>query len=255
MTNVKCLSPILIVFAFFLAMTAHAQERRHQNWLIENDRGNRYEGTYSQEIGNPIIECVSFYASFETYEFNKNQQLNVRFYSPDSAQYFLKVEELRINKFYWMQNKGEQARSGWNEFQSWPVDNWLGRLGIHRQNLGVIVELNEEESRMFLPAQIYFSEKKREKPSFYQTTIRLGKSIAEGEYLVYKGLMNSDHGDGSPPILKGNIGKRVADSHFPIFLEMAKLSDRKTWYTVELKLRLQNSTRIIPYNFYFYHPG
>ena len=250
----KTLFVLLICWGSIILSPNDGFAQRDQKWLDKNDRGNRFEGTYSEPNGAPPVEIISFYGSFESYEFNQNQTLNVSFYSPEPSDFFLKAEELTINAFYWMQNKQTEAKKGWNSFSGWKVDNWLGRHKINRANLGVVISLGKPEEKMFSPAFI-FRQKKPANSPFYTFLVRLGRDVAFGECRIYEGLYQGISPDEATLIQETKVGKRKKNTHFPVRIPMDQLSSSGKWYTLKMSFKQDRSTKTFGYTCYFFHPG
>ncbi|MEM6764970.1 MAG: hypothetical protein AAF824_03170 [Bacteroidota bacterium] len=246
-TSCLLLNALLISMLF---STVEAQKKRDEEWKRTHKRENRFEGTYTRQVGNPAIELLSLTSSFEPYEFRKSQQLTVKFFSPVDTSYFLKAEELRIFKFYWMESSEtvNQAITGWNEFGPWPVDDWLRRLSLTADKLGVLVRMGDWKSREILPVDIYFSEDPPVR-NFLIAQFRLGRSISKGTFRLFKGKEKTS----TSLLHKGKIGKKPGGSFFPVVMPKAWFQAEKGWYTLEVSLKEQGSFDDFSYSFSFYH--
>lgn len=214
----------------------------------KNDKGNRYEGSYNDQVSNPRIELTSFVGSVEPYEFGKGQQLNVEFYSPDASGYTLHAEELKRIKYYWMQGKGKLAQKTWNTFQDWPVDQILRRYKILYRDLAILIRLGKESEQIFAPAIIYHSDRPE---SFHRYIIqlRLGVSVGKGTWTLYQGKQNN----AANKLISQPTRKQSGGASLPISLPNQALSKGEGWYTFEFDAKEKSNLRPVHYEFSFYH--
>lgn len=226
---------------------SHAQKGRSSAWKEKNDRGSRYEGSYNRLVGNPSIELVSLMRHLEPYSFGQGQTLTARFYSPQAQKYNLKAEELKTTRFYWLEDKQEQAEVGWNHFSDWPVDFLLKRLAIYPNNLGVLVRLGDPGSRTFSPVSLTVGEQ-IEKLNRYTAQFRLGRSSSGGQYRIYVG----QHVSENSLLDQARISVKSTGKPFPITFSADKLP-QEGWYTVKVFMREKNTLDDFTYTFSFYH--
>ncbi|MEL6192904.1 MAG: hypothetical protein AAFR66_12680 [Bacteroidota bacterium] len=247
---IHLLSVALLVCGF--CTSVFAQKKQDDAWKQKNKRENRFEGTYTRQVGNPSIELLSFVSGLEPYEFRKGQKLTARFYAPSDTSYFLKSEELRIFKFYWMESNEElsQAEEGWNEFGPWPVDDWLRRLSLTADKLGVLVRLGNWKSRLVLPVEVSHSDNPKEIP-FYIAQFRLGRSISGGNFRLYKGREKTT----SNVVKTGKVSKKPGGSSFPVVMPKVWFQAKPGWYTLEVALKEKGSFDDFSYSFSFYLPA
>lgn len=243
---------ILLILLIFTGLGTQAQ--RSQAWLEQNDRGNRYEGIYAQQIDAPVVEVLGFRADFEAYEFGKGQELNIAYFQPEAGEAYVSAEELRVQHFYWMQSKAQsQTKPGWQEFGPWPVDQWLKTYQIPKKDLGITVALGDAKSRKFSPAIIYHSNRAA-RPSYYFVACRIGKNISGGTAKVYRGLFENSAPKVEAKIWEKELGIRQAGGTFPIIMLFKNLTLESGWHTLTLAMNLQDSGRVVRYTCYFYHP-
>ncbi len=253
MNKIPLFDSWLIALLFFPWLLSAQGPDRY--WFEKNDEGNRYEGSYSRKVANPAVELLSFTAGpIEPFEAGKGQQLNVRFCMPTAGPYWLKAEELRPVQFYWMEGKETIGKKGWNQFDNWPVDQWLRRLKIPSRNLGLIVKLGDPKSPLLIPAQVYHSGP-RKAIERYLAHFRLGQSISKATINLYRGRHES-----RPPsdrqIHALSISRKAGGSYFPYAIPAGLLDPSPGWYTLIMELQKQGSTHRIPFSFVFYHqPG
>lgn len=214
----------------------------------KNDKGNRYEGSYEDQVSNPRIELASFVGSLEAYEFGKGQQLNVAFYSPEARGYSLHAEELRRVKYYWMQDKGKLAQKTWNIFQNWQVDQVLKNYKISYRDLAILIRLGEKSEQVFAPALVYHSDRP-DSLSHYIIQLRLGVSVGPGSWTLYHGKQNKEENE----LINRPTPKKSAGRAFPVFLSHKLLGKGEGWYTFEFDAREKGSMRPVHYEFSFYH--
>lgn len=239
----------LLIFGSYTSLVA--QKKQDDDWKKKNKRENRFEGTYTRQVGNPSIELLSFVSGMEPYEFRKGHKLTARFYCPSDTTYFLKAEELRIFKFYWMESSEELsgADEGWNEFGPWPVDDWLRRLSLTADKLGVLVRMGNWKSRLILPVQVSHSDDPKEIP-FYIAQFRLGRSISGGNFRLYKGREKTTDNE----VKTGKVSKKPGGSSFPIVMPKVWFQKTSGWYTLEVDLKEKGSFDDFSYSFSFYLP-
>ena len=144
----KKITFLFLLIPFFLTA------QPNQEWYNKNDRGAHFEGSYTRKVSNPSINLVSLTGNSLAYQFGQKQKLQVKFFCPDTIQYNLHAEELRVSQFYWMEDKNQKAKNGWNEFNNWHVDYLLKKYSIDKRNLGVLIRTGEKGSRNYLPAFI-----------------------------------------------------------------------------------------------------
>ncbi|MEM8901451.1 MAG: hypothetical protein AAGC85_25300 [Bacteroidota bacterium] len=245
---------LLLATLFFCGLQSPvlAQKKQDDDWKQKNKRENRFEGTYTRQVGNPSIELLSFVSGLEPYEFREGQELTARFYCPSDTSYFLKAEELRIFKFYWMESNADlsQAEEGWNEFGPWPVDDWLRRLSLTSDKLGVLVRLGNWKSRLVLPVEVTHSDDPKKNP-FYIAQFRLGRSISGGKYRLYKGKEKT-----TPNMFQaGKVSRKPGGSSFPVVLPKVWFQELSGWFTLEVALKEKGSFDDFSYSFSFYLPS
>jgi len=221
----------------------------NKRWYKNNDKGNRYEGTYIQKVSNLKISLAAFSTELPNYEFDKRQKLELQFFSPNDSKYKLRAEELRISKFYWMEDKNQKAKEGWNSFNNWPVDYYLKRLSINKRNLGLLAHIGKIGERTFAPVFINI-EDEITNPEYYIAQIRLGSPVANGKFIVYEGKKNKAQQN---IVLEHNITKKSAGTVFPIVIPIETLDKNEGWFTVEIGAIEERTEDAFSYSFSFYH--
>ena len=243
-------NPVYCLLLILLSVSlGNAQSLRSDKWLKENDRGNRSEGSYFREYSS-ATELVSFIGSFEPYSIGQGQKLAVKFYLPKADNFYLKAEEIQPMNNYWMEHES-QAPMGWQLFDNWPVDEWLGKLEVQASNLGVLVQMGSQESNLVAPALVFY----QNIPAYldrYIAKYRLGTAISKGSYKVLVGKHEGRLPTGRYPIHQGVVYQKNSGSFFNILIPRTKLS-REAWYTVFVRLEKYNSTDVIYHQFSFYH--
>ena len=238
-----------IILILLSASFAMGQSYRSEKWLKENNRGNRYEGTYSKEVSS-ATELVSFMGSFEPYSIGQGQKLSVKFYLPATNAFYLKAEEVRPMNYYWMESSGN-AQKGWQSFDNWPVDDWIKKLNVQASNLGVLIKLDGSRSRQVAPAIVFH----QHSPTYldrYVAKYRLGTAITGGNYQIVSGKHERILPVGIKPIHQGVIYRKSGGSFFNILIPTTKL-EQEGWYTVAIQLNKYNSNDKINHQFTFYH--
>lgn len=220
-----------------------------QQWYEANDRGNRFEGSYSRKVSNPSISLVSLSSHIPPYAFGEKQKLEARFFSPDVQEYNLHAEELRVSRFYWMEDKNQKSRKGWNSFSGWQVDYFLRRFSIDHRNLGILIHLGDKGERNYAPALIHIEGENREEAQFYIAQIRLGRPSSGGSFSVFKGRSRVPDN----LIREQAITKKSPGTVFPIVLPIEELGEKETWFTVEINLKELRTGDPFTYSFSFYH--
>lgn len=246
--NKTILRPFFFVLSVSLSIwPAFAQ--RSPDWLTKNDRGNRYEGSYTRKVSNLSIDLLSLTGYFESYEFGKDQTLQIKFYSPEDASFRLKAEELVVTQYYWMQAKENEANAGWNQFGDWPVDYYLKRLSVSHRNLGVLIQYNpDSEIRHFLPAFISHS-KGFQEIARYVLQFRLGRAIVDGQYKVFRGKTRA----ANHLLTSGKISSKSGGTSFPLVIPVEKFKTFQGWISVEVNCRERGTLDPFSYSLLFYH--
>jgi hypothetical protein len=229
-------------------LAASLSAQPDDDWFSKNDRGNRYEGSYSRKVSNPSVNLVSLTAVSPKYEWGKGQQLDVKFYNPLKQEYELHAEELTVTQFYWMQDKKKETAAGWQRFEGWQVDFLLKRLSIDARNLGVLVRLGERGSRKYAPAQVNLAGETAEAKQ-YVAQLRLGRPTADGSFKVYRGEKKTKEN----LVLEQKITAKSSGSTFPIVLAFATIGKEAGWFSVEVNLREKGTLDPFTYSFSFYH--
>ncbi len=251
--NYKIFS-LLLLFNLVLNFPLLAQHDKPRtiSWYSSNDRGNYFEGLYTSEIGNFAVEPLSFYAYYEPFSPNSNDEaLNVLFYLPEEGMYFLKAEELFPFLYYWMEDKKRDGNQGWNIFKDWRTNNYLRKLDISQKNLGILVRTGSYNSSTFTPAHIFHSNLE-DKVSKYVATLRINSSISKGVCKVYSGFHHQIHSNKAPLVIK-HIGRKLGGTPITIIFEDVISNKPAGWFTVELIFDALNSSDTIRYPFSFYH--
>ncbi len=246
--------PYLNLFVFILLLqTFIVNAQPSERWKINNDRGNRYEGTISLPVSS-TLELVSLYGYFEEYTLRANQNLTVQFYVPESVKPQLSAQEIKTRRVYYMEAKPFPEKLGWNDFGPWSVDEVLSLYKIPYSNLGILIKDIKSNTSPFnyqiiLPAVVYHSSIP---PNIdkYTAIFRAGKHIENYGYKLYKGL-EPDRTKSSiaEKLIKRNVRK---NSSFALSIEPCTLPSNG-WYTLEIEVYAPN--RSIPYTkiFRFYH--
>ena len=239
--------PQLIILGCLLSSLPSAAQRSPE-WLQSNDRGNRYEGTYTRKVSNPSINLVSLTGNLPAYHFGEKQKLEVSFFSPGLLEYQLHAEELRVSQFYWMEDKNQKSRIGWNVFSGWQVDYILKRLSIDHRNLGVLVCLGEKADRQYTPALINIEGETGEN-QFYIAQIRLGRPSSGGSFSIFSGTSRV----AANLIREQAITRKSSGTVFPLLIPINELDKKNTWYTVEINLKEARTGDPFTYSFSFFH--
>lgn len=218
------------------------------DWYTNNDRGNRYEGSYSRKVSNPSLNLVSLTATPVQYAFGNKQQLNLRFFLEGSTEYDLHAEELRITQYYWMQDKNKNAQSGWNSFEGWHVDYILKQLSIDHRNLGILVQVGDKGSRKYAPVWVSTDGNQPELKR-YIAQLRMGRSAAKGSFRIYKGENRTP----ANLLQERAITAKSSGTIFPIIVPTKTLGDEAGWITVEINMQEKNTMDPFTYSFSFYH--
>lgn len=232
----------------FLLIPCFLVAQPNQDWYKNNDRGNHFEGSYTRKVSNPSISLISLTGNLPKYKFGKKQKLGIRFFSPDTSQYNLHAEELRVAQFYWMEDKKQNAKQGWNEFLNWHVDFILKRFSIDHRNIGVLIRSGEKGERNFLPANVHFQGEEFI-PKMYIAQMRLGRPASGGSFNFYNGKSRSKEN----LIKKQKISKKSSGIVFPLVIPIEQLGKKEGWITVEINLKEERTGDPFTYSFSFYH--
>ncbi len=235
------------LFVFLIASISPLNAQRSEKWLRENDIGNFHEGTYSREVGNSTMKLISLVAHWQPYQFYQNQNQKVRFFSPEEHTFFLKVEELSVRKYYWLQNKPNKLAKDWYEFDGWLVDRWLRRLKLPYSSLGATVQIGAKNERLFLPAWIYHGPEVPE-TNRYVAQIRSGIGFEGGRYEIYRG---SDK-KGANSLMRKELLPGYGGNCFPLVIPIEVLPS-SDWYLVVINVIERGSKDPHTFSFKFYH--
>lgn len=214
----------------------------------KNDRGNRYEGSYTRKVKGGGVYLISFVTSIPKYQFNDGQSLDIQWYSPESTEVFIKAEELKVEQYYWMEVKetSSKANSGKNNFGPWGVDGGLRQHMVYPDNLGMVIRERKDKS-IFYP--VFWKLDGEALPArYYIMRLRAERAISGGSYRI-----TYQNSDGKPVEIKNAPIQRFSGG---MFQNMAvKLEDLPVtgWYTVEVTVIEENSGTTINYPFKFYH--
>ena len=226
-------------------------------WKSENDRGNRYEGDFSQSYGRSDIKLLGITSDQTKNHLDTIKNASIYFYSPKYFDLFLKAEELDPIHYYWMEAKDSQCEGGKNEFGPWPWTEVLQWYNISYSNLGILIQVfpKAREGKYFLPAHIVETKFKGTFPyAQYKIDFFFGKNIGSGMIQFYKGIINTE-----------SLREKFSEQTFSyihrgnsrsFFLNKEEILYYKGWVTIGVKLRLENHQyyRATEY-FYFYHNG
>ncbi len=236
--------------ALFLGSLSIVSAQRTGKWVLKEEKADYVEGTFSLNVNN-VLEIISLTSSVEPYAFGKEQQLYFDYYAPEEAPYFLRMGEKRLLSYYVLESRPGNTPKGWNTFGPCPVDGLLKNLKVPAENIGVLLRINGDDSKYFLPVAAYHS-RPPQKTESYKAVFRLSRSILRGEYNIYKG----EH-RGIPPagqlVESGSIGRHSARSTFQVEAPADKLRGYEGWVTVDLSLTPRGSSRDVPFRFYIYN--
>lgn len=238
------------LFLLLLLSTLPLAAQRNAEWKRSNDRGTRYEGTYSRQVSGGL-ELVSLHAGMPaSFSFGQGQQLRVRMYSPGNLSYTLHAEDLSGTQFYWWEDKNGQTSTGWYHSPAeWSVDYLLARLRLPANNLGICAETqgSTRDHKKYLVAQVYTGGTPPPVERF-TAVLRLGRATAGGTYKVYRGESRS-----GSPLLEGNITARSGGSRVNLSFPASSLQ-AAGWYFVDITLRERGTLNPSTHTFSFYVP-
>jgi len=219
----------IAVVAFSAA--AQSQGGWLERWRSNNDRGNRYEGRIDVPVSGSSIELLSFVGRVERYD--DAVDLNVRFYLPTDEQLTcgmsppgtdgVKVEarELREEKLYYMESKGQQdwESGAWNRFGPWDTRAVLDREGISPSNLGVLVKLDKKPWTAVAPAFVFHTQPPTRVES-YRLHLRPNATLSQVSYKLL-GCESGERVEVAAATLRGD---KIAGEPFAIRLDVSDLS-------------------------------
>jgi hypothetical protein len=241
----------LLLCASLLAQSKYAQRDvespRTLAWLERYDQGDRFEGSYTQDVSGGAVELVSLTGHMSRYAFRQGEQLQVHFYNPGESRYLLKLEELRTTNFYWGEWKATQPTRGWNRCGPWPVDEGLRRFSVSPANLAVLLRFGAEDEARYAPAYVGL-DGQRPALHYYLLRFRLGRSILKGSYRVYRGERPS-----GTVLISQDLAPQSGGTLLDLRLMKSKLPPQPGWLTVKLNLEAQGNRDAITYTLSFYH--
>lgn len=238
---------VLLFLLLSLSETTAQLKQRSQAWYLQNDRKNRYEGSFTQEVSSVRdFSLISLVVNgIEPYEFGRAQMLTARYFCPQVYKYLLKAEDCEANAFYWMEDKRTTSKQGWNLFQ-WEVDDYLQRLHIGPGDLGITFELGDQED-YFLPVQLYHKTQPT-KAVYYIAQIRAGVSFRNGKLNVYSGTRAIKE----KFLYSEGLLPQSAGSCMPLRIKADKLG-AEGWKTVVLTVSEKEKLEEVNFTFRFYH--
>lgn len=221
---------LFLATALFTA-PAGAQEGWLERWRSNNDRGNRYEGRIEVPVSGSAMELLSFVGRVERYD--EAVDLNVRFYLPTDEQLTcsmappgtddvrVEARELREEKLYFMESKGEQRwiPGAWNGFGPWETGTVLDREGIPPSNLGVLVKLDKKPWTAVAPAFVFHDQAPTRVDS-YRLHLRPNATLSQVNYKVL-GCEEGEEKELSSATLRGD---KIAGEPFAIRLDVSDLT-------------------------------
>lgn len=239
-------SPLLFLLIFPTLL--HAQTGpRGTVWYDANDRGNRFEGYYSDQVGVGTIELLSLVGYAPRYEFNQDQELHVHFYLPEGNSYSLKAEELKKEEYYWCEAKNTRASSGWNLFGPWPVDDRLNDGPVGYRNLGILLTVGDQSRNRYAPAFVSLTDTRQES-GYYVAKIGIGRDISSGIFRVYQG----EQAVASRLVFEKNLSGGSGGTNISLVTKVSDLPS-SGWYTMEVELLEPNGQDKMTETFLFYH--
>lgn len=246
MKHLACALLVFVLSISFARTQVKSISPRSKAWLKQNDQGEYYEGTYTRQVRNPVINLVSLVSIYEPFDQNKTQQYSVRYFSPDQGEFLLKAEELEVNENYWMQAKDTEVEKGWNQLNGWSTRN-LNKYLINPLNLGIIVKSEKEGILKVLPVQAYTDEVEKESDN-YTAQFQLGRFISRGKYALYTGF-----GTENTPLYQGRLKSKSGGKPFPVLIPR-RILGATGWYTFKITIYESGSMNAHTYQFSFYHP-
>lgn len=251
----------LTLFVLSIVMTGmfqlHAQNERDYRWKVQNNRGDRYEGTYTSPSPYRDLTLLAYYAGIKPYSFNAGQKLSVHFYSPYQAPAYLKAEELNIRNRYWMQTKEGITNYGWNTYRNWKVDSYLREGRVTAGNLGITarVKMGSFYGEHYLPV-ILNQEGLPSRITQYRVYFRNNFHMERGVIRIYPGLAGEE-GPTEKKLLGApiNISQRVAGGIFSLPLDQNRLGTYTGWINVQITYKKWNQAGTYTEVYSLYHPG
>ncbi|MEM7370050.1 MAG: hypothetical protein AAF587_15700 [Bacteroidota bacterium] len=227
-------------------------------WKKVHDLGNRYEGTFSQKVGTEVLELVSIYTYFSSYDMRpeSKDRLFVHFYLDKAYPVSIRAFEKEPKKYYWMEAKDIKTHPGWNVFGPWPVDS-LVSLNISHEDVGVVIRLKNGNNNLFIPAHVSLS-KHRQAISESCIGLVLKEELERGIVNFYQGIrfrseLSPTRSD--PPNLY-RLSHHPAGRVFNLCVEPKKYPGLTNgWITVHMRLRITNKTKPELYTFSYLHPA
>lgn len=139
----------LKLFAIIVCVSILASESdlaaNTQQDLSYRDRGNRFEGVKTPQVGGYDIELLSALADYEGKPQGIPSSIKVRFFLKDSSKPFLVARELNVQYHYWMDRVYGQSwqKDSFNHF-AWSTTEVIQKLKGIRDiyDLGILARLD-----------------------------------------------------------------------------------------------------------------
>ncbi len=238
---VRLLTLVALLLGNAVACLAQSDE-----WKRDNDRGNRYEGTIERAVSQLDLDLLSLTSAREKLE--GDEELNVRFYLPESISAEIVARELVEAVHYWMLSKPfEPAEAGWRDFGPWPTSEVLSKNQISFDNIGVLVRVQSEQSNadVLSPAMIYHSSP-GEPSGDYTFLFQPSVPLRRLDYSVYR--VGADGAE----ILSASLGE-TKRAGVPFAVEIDLTGESSGLMRLELAGKYRNRTGGPVREYEFYH--
>jgi len=184
----------------------------HSGGLDYQNRGNRWEGIAPHPVAGSDIELLSALVHHrETWQ-PLPPKCKMKFYLQNTTEVALKVQELRLRRFYKMDRiiPKSSLQQGFNELQ-WPTNAVIEPLHLDIAKLGAVARLQSVanlQTEHVAPVLLYHTSAPTS-INGYRFAFKVADS-AKLSYAVYQG-------NSRQPLLEQELGKQTGGTPFVIF--------------------------------------
>lgn len=236
---------VAVVLGVALVFQVASGDTRSAYGYIERG-GNRKEGLKTVPSSSLSLRVVSFLAHREDKDFEKGDDIKLRFYVPSGEPVFLTASEIVPVHNYFMKPLKSDWPTGWQLFSDWPADEVLRPRGIRPADLGIVGRVNQEKpgSGTLVPLLFYVDDPP-DKISSYEVRLVSREVLTVLRYdLRREGA--------SEPILKKVLRKEFS-AGAPILIRLNLVDQPPGSFTLRLFSKIKGLNHGPKRTYVFYH--